>query len=311
MYSLQNSSCEGMLQNLKNYAVGQFLDEELSGVEQILEHIEDYTVALFYEDLEGDNVWLYTDEDLYHAVREYQELKRVKVWANVRPAHSAAKTKKTSQPSPSSSTHEAKSVSSATTQTSAPDKASSNTKSAPATTASTTNSSKELVDAVTDLISCVAVSVNAGLTTASGAAKQAQKISKHAAKQAKIASKEAVKQVKKATKLEAAKVQAKTVVEPEPTAVQPTVEVANVPETKLEGTNGTSPSPAPSTASKLFVHGRHTCDQCLTTPIVGKRFHAVNLPDYDLCEKCFRNYDGKEITFVEAKLGAFYNEKVV
>ena len=27
-----------------------------------------------------------------------------------------------------------------------------------------------------------------------------------------------------------------------------------------------------------FIHGRHTCDSCLTTPIVGKRYHATNLP---------------------------------
>jgi len=52
-----------------------------------------------------------------------------------------------------------------------------------------------------------------------------------------------------------------------------------------------------------FIHGRHTCDGCLTTPIVGKRFHAVNLPDYDLCEKCKNNYTGDEIKFEEAELG--------
>ena len=54
---------------------------------------------------------------------------------------------------------------------------------------------------------------------------------------------------------------------------------------------------------KLFIHGRHTCDGCLTTPIVGKRFHAVNLPDYDLCETCNTNYKGSEIKFEEVELG--------
>lgn len=53
---------------------------------------------------------------------------------------------------------------------------------------------------------------------------------------------------------------------------------------------------------RAFIHGRHTCDACLTTPIVGKRFHAVNMQDYDLCQGCYLNYSGTEITFEEAEL---------
>lgn len=52
-----------------------------------------------------------------------------------------------------------------------------------------------------------------------------------------------------------------------------------------------------------FIHGRHTCDSCLTTPIVGKRCHAKNLPDYDLCQNCFENYKGTEIVFEFVELG--------
>jgi hypothetical protein len=52
-----------------------------------------------------------------------------------------------------------------------------------------------------------------------------------------------------------------------------------------------------------FIHGRHTCDSCLTTPIVGKRCHAKNLPDYDLCQNCFDNYGGTEIAFEFVELG--------
>jgi len=48
---------------------------------------------------------------------------------------------------------------------------------------------------------------------------------------------------------------------------------------------------------QVFVHGRHTCDGCLTTPITGTRYHATNLPDYDLCTKCFDNYEGTDIHF--------------
>eukprot|EP00527_Entomoneis_sp_CCMP2396_P000869 CAMPEP_0198140780 /NCGR_PEP_ID=MMETSP1443-20131203/3884_1 /TAXON_ID=186043 /ORGANISM="Entomoneis sp., Strain CCMP2396" /LENGTH=416 /DNA_ID=CAMNT_0043803309 /DNA_START=24 /DNA_END=1270 /DNA_ORIENTATION=+ len=53
---------------------------------------------------------------------------------------------------------------------------------------------------------------------------------------------------------------------------------------------------------RLFIHGRHTCDGCLTTPVVGTRFHAVNMPDYDLCAGCRSNYKGDEIKFEEAEL---------
>lgn len=51
-----------------------------------------------------------------------------------------------------------------------------------------------------------------------------------------------------------------------------------------------------------FIHGRHTCDSCLVTPIIGKRFHATNLPDYDLCEKCHSNYQGVEVKFESVEL---------
>jgi hypothetical protein len=55
--------------------------------------------------------------------------------------------------------------------------------------------------------------------------------------------------------------------------------------------------------ARPFIHGRHTCDSCLTTPIVGERYHAKNLPDYDLCGNCHEHYQGKEIEFELANLG--------
>lgn len=51
-----------------------------------------------------------------------------------------------------------------------------------------------------------------------------------------------------------------------------------------------------------FIHGRHTCDSCLTTPIIGKRYHALNLPDYDLCSRCHGNYRGHEVKFAPVEL---------
>jgi len=35
-----------------------------------------------------------------------------------------------------------------------------------------------------------------------------------------------------------------------------------------------------------FIHGRHTCDECKVTPIIGLRYSALKLPNYNLCEKC-------------------------
>eukprot|EP00978_Attheya_sp_CCMP212_P018844 scaffold52073_cov51-Attheya_sp.AAC.6 len=51
-----------------------------------------------------------------------------------------------------------------------------------------------------------------------------------------------------------------------------------------------------------FIHGRHTCDGCLQTPIVGTRYKASNLPDYDLCMNCHSNYKGAHIKFEPAEL---------
>ncbi len=51
-----------------------------------------------------------------------------------------------------------------------------------------------------------------------------------------------------------------------------------------------------------FIHGRHTCDGCLSTPIFGIRYHAINLPDYDLCSGCYANYKGTGAVFKPVQL---------
>lgn len=53
---------------------------------------------------------------------------------------------------------------------------------------------------------------------------------------------------------------------------------------------------------KHFIHGRHTCDGCYVSPILGLRYHATNLPDYDLCQGCFKKYKGDEIIFQPEEL---------
>jgi Zinc finger, ZZ type len=62
--------------------------------------------------------------------------------------------------------------------------------------------------------------------------------------------------------------------------------------------------PVVGIVDRPFIHGRHTCDGCLTTPIIGKRFHSVTQKDFDLCEKCNNNYTGRD-QFEEAQLGKF------
>lgn len=57
-----------------------------------------------------------------------------------------------------------------------------------------------------------------------------------------------------------------------------------------------------SVSDFIFYLVPYYADACLTTPIVGKRFHAVNMQDYDLCQNCHGNYRGTEIQFEEAEL---------
>eukprot|EP00568_Trieres_chinensis_P005705 CAMPEP_0183290578 /NCGR_PEP_ID=MMETSP0160_2-20130417/206_1 /TAXON_ID=2839 ORGANISM="Odontella Sinensis, Strain Grunow 1884" /NCGR_SAMPLE_ID=MMETSP0160_2 /ASSEMBLY_ACC=CAM_ASM_000250 /LENGTH=748 /DNA_ID=CAMNT_0025451209 /DNA_START=98 /DNA_END=2344 /DNA_ORIENTATION=+ len=60
--------------------------------------------------------------------------------------------------------------------------------------------------------------------------------------------------------------------------------------------------PVPEGFDPKFIHGRHTCDGCLCTPIIGIRYHATNLPDYDLCQNCIGNYQGNSIEFEPSEL---------
>jgi hypothetical protein len=51
-----------------------------------------------------------------------------------------------------------------------------------------------------------------------------------------------------------------------------------------------------------FLHARHTCDGCGKAPVVGIRYHAQNIPDYDYCANCMANYKGTEIIFKPEQL---------
>lgn len=60
--------------------------------------------------------------------------------------------------------------------------------------------------------------------------------------------------------------------------------------------------PMKAELDKRFIHGRHTCDGCLVAPIIGIRYHAINLPDHDLCEKCVLKHTRKDIIFEPTEL---------
>jgi len=45
-----------------------------------------------------------------------------------------------------------------------------------------------------------------------------------------------------------------------------------------------------------FVHNRHVCDGCSASPIVGIRFRATNVPNFDFCQTCKKNYDVSGMT---------------
>ena len=53
----------------------------------------------------------------------------------------------------------------------------------------------------------------------------------------------------------------------------------------------------PPNGGELFIHARHTCDGCQKSPIVGTRYHATKIPDFDLCNSCYEKYEGDDLDF--------------
>lgn len=52
-----------------------------------------------------------------------------------------------------------------------------------------------------------------------------------------------------------------------------------------------------------FVHGRHSCDGCKSSPIIGIRYHATNIPNFDLCENCVGKYGKSGIKLIPEQFG--------
>eukprot|EP00525_Craspedostauros_australis_P008727 CAMPEP_0198110358 /NCGR_PEP_ID=MMETSP1442-20131203/2361_1 /TAXON_ID= /ORGANISM="Craspedostauros australis, Strain CCMP3328" /LENGTH=1062 /DNA_ID=CAMNT_0043766365 /DNA_START=70 /DNA_END=3258 /DNA_ORIENTATION=+ len=162
--------------------------------------------------------------------------------------------------------------------------------------------SKDVAHNVTNTAKAVRKSASA---TATGAAKVATDASNEVVMTAKRVSRD-VRKTAKAASNDVAKT-AKQVSR----SVTSSVDALSAPLTKKQPTKKPAPKPAPKAKEEAeeqkeearpFIHGRHTCDGCLCTPVVGPRYHAVNVDDYDLCQKCFNNYRGSEITFASVEL---------
>ena len=184
---------------------------------------------------------------------------------------------------------------------------------------------QKIMNAISDIFSIAALSMKAGITAAmtaknlssAGVKKEAQnarKVSKESFKAAKRIVKEHSKVLHRCMKEHGIKAVPSLSVPLEPTLVENKLEPTlsgscqgSMYEKDIELVNheGIEQEKIVENASSAapFIHGRHTCDQCLTTPIIGTRYHALNLPDYDLCANCFGNYKGSEIVFEEAQLG--------
>ena len=51
-------------------------------------------------------------------------------------------------------------------------------------------------------------------------------------------------------------------------------------------------------SNDFFIHARHTCNGCSTTPIIGTRYHSKKVPDVDICSSCFTEYEGDKLDFM-------------
>jgi hypothetical protein len=270
---------------LKKYAINLYSGGDGGEWPVVSTNVENWNVVLQYTDKDGDRNLIFTDWDILEAMKEYADVGRVKILAQVKPQHQAEDTANTST---QTFVLEHKDASTETTEEVPKEEPEVKEKEQPKEEEeeeeerAATTSSRNLEEQIADLLNFAAVTVSAAAAKSSH---QAQRIARKAARAAEKIEREALRK-------------------------------ADIAEKKVEAfnksVNGACDKKKPEAEDKKpeavaeerpFIHGRHTCDGCLTTPIVGKRFHATNLPDYDLCADCHRNYSNEEIKFEEVELG--------
>jgi hypothetical protein len=240
-------------------------------------------VILLYIDVDGDRALISSDAELEDALNQYASAGSVKILAKTIATATATATTTPSR------------VNAAPTESTTQTTGSPNTR---GTRHSTPNLQVHLTGLVESLVTVLATSVIA----LSG---QIQNVSNNVAAANRSAG--------AARAITASPVPASTSpVTPSPVATSPAATSPPVTQRNTSTTGPPSPLPSPPVAatapaaaqkSRPFIHGRHTCDNCLTTPIVGGRYHAIDLPDFDLCQTCKDNYQGPETRFEEVELG--------
>jgi hypothetical protein len=257
-----------------------------------------FNVSLTYKDMDGDYMIIHNPEDLTAALKEYAEAGKIKIIARVQDKPSAPNTA-SSSPSVHTSTqtthttkdHETLNV------TDAVEHVVGAIASATIMAANqVTRSLRDIKRAERKIIQPIRVATVMRGSCKPNAFKKATKAPpvdpKEEKVQEKVSSDEVTPQPVDEVKVSSPSVDAeseKNTTEDEESEKKPVAKLEE--DCAIPETAGDEP---------LFIHGRHTCDGCLSTPIVGKRFHAV--PDYDLCETCFKNYSGDR-DFVEVELG--------
>ena len=276
------------LEDIKHEAI--VLHCDTTGTDRAKIESQAFTIDLEFRDNEGDIIIVKTDIDLRNFTASLPPSYIGKVFANVSNTTEHVK----SEPNiPSTSV---------TTQTDAK-------------VEEKDNDDQKVIDAIADIFSIAAVSMKAGISAAMAAKNLSTAVVKKEAQNAHKVSKESLKAAKRLAKKHFKNCSIKSgviksadtlSVPVEPVSTEDAVvsnlidgkDVEKVNEKAIDQKNVVKNSPTVIP----FIHGRHTCDQCLTTPIVGTRYHALNLPDYDLCVICFGNYKGSEIVFEEAQL---------
>lgn len=263
---------------------------------------EDYSVSLHYYDTDNDKIIIWTESDVRNALDEYSTRGgRIRILARVQ-----EKEKKDDSSTESATTARA-------TQTTTVKTKEKGTK----------TEEPNVVIAFADLLRIAVVAAEAAVTAASSKEQRmaARQVSKDHLKAAKYAAKDSFKAAKAATRdiFKQARNSVPSVVKAGtdtvaavasiainsqcPRDLKPAASMVKEPcVATTEAALAVSTDARPAVPELLFIHGGHGCDQCLTTPIVGKRFRATNIFDYDLCEVCYSNYKGSEIKFEEARL---------
>ena len=252
---------------------------------------DDFVVKLTYQDVDNDTVVVGSSEELLDAIDQFSEQRVLRMTAEVKHCVKAAPQQETSRarapPEPSTTAGA--------------------TGNNPTNSSGTTKRSlqptpvlQSVVENVVNIILNAAVSLNGNGGQGDQAAAAAPPPVFYTPEGVLSETAEVTPAVSNAPEIglaEAPKREAKS-----PPGAKCSVKKASCAAAKPKAATTVKPKVVEKKEEIPFIHGRHTCDGCLTTPIIGKRYNACNMSDYDLCENCFSNYKGNEIQFEPAEL---------